>query len=117
MAEGSVPIGGIVGGILSAVIVITMVVVISIWFKRKISQQVCVGLVSHSYLFSFLPIDNTKCLSIDIGTKTLLPCTKDRRVQYHVAYGIVGNATIIDTKSVNAGSCMVKNIKLINVEQ
>ena len=91
MAEGSVPIGGIVGGILAVVIVITMVVVISIWFKRKISQQVCVGLVSHSYLFSFLPIDNTKCLSIDIGTinTTSMYKTEGCNIMWYMAQWIM----------------------------
>ena len=63
MAEVSVPIRGIAGGILAAVIIITMVVVFGL--REKYHNRFVVS--SHIHI-CFFPINNTKCLSIDIGT-------------------------------------------------
>ena len=46
-AEGSLPIGGIVGGSLAAVLIVVIVIVSCIWIKRKQSKQVCIVLFSN----------------------------------------------------------------------
>ena len=46
-AGGSLPIGGIVGGSLAAVLIVVIVIVSGIWIKRKQSQQVCIVVFSN----------------------------------------------------------------------